>query len=138
MSQEVTVRITVEPPGAATASAGASTEAASEPPAPIALEQLQLSGSAQVPTPLSLAELATVATGGEAAAGGSPPPPPLPIEQLQMTGTTGAPAPVELGVPTFEGAPPTPMSPEELAALEGASEGEEAPQPESTRSKRSG
>lgn len=137
MSQEVTVRITVEPSGAATAAGGAATET-SEPPAPIALDQLQLSGSAQVPTPVSLAELASLAAGGEAVAAGTPPPP-LPIEQLQSTGAVGgAPAPLDLGAPSFEGTPPTPMSPEELAALEGAPEGDEGPAPESPRSKRSG
>lgn len=101
----------------------AATTGGAEPPGPMQLEQLQLSGAAQAPVPLSPGELAALSTSGQETGGGGAPPP-MPIEQLQVAGVGGAPAPEPLGALTLDvGAPPEPMSLEELAAL-GASSGD--------------
>ncbi len=125
MSQEVTVRITVGPEGAAAVSTSGASSGGAQAAAPMELQQLQAQGTGQTPAPVTLSELARLASSGAAATEGGGPPPPIAIEQLQTSGVAGAPAPTDVGSPgattgaVGAGEIPRPMSPEELEALGG-------------------
>jgi hypothetical protein len=120
VSSDVTIHISVGSGGSVSSQgATAQSTAATEPPPPLALEQLQVSGGQSAPVPLSPEELS--ATTATVSAGSAPRP--MAIEQLQAATVASAPEPRPLGAleegsdsGPFGGAPPRPLSPGEIGA----------------------
>lgn len=98
MTADVTIHISI---GSAEATVSQTT-AATGPPAPMSLDQIQTTVAATAPAPQALEQLTT----GDRGDGNGTAPPPMPIEQLQMAAVATA-APEPFGALTNTvGAPP--------------------------------
>ncbi len=138
MTQEVTIRISVQPDEGTSATTAVTESARAEPPRPAELQELRLGGGGEAPAPLPPDELSALATGAAAATTGGEAPGPLPIEQLETVSTGGAPGPEDLAAPGEEaaGPAPEPMSIEELEALGDEGDGDEGEAPANPRGRR--
>lgn len=95
-------------------------QATTEAPPPMPLEQLQLGAAQAAPAPKAPEELSRISAGGEtqaASAGGSAPPP-LEIAQLLSTSVEAVPTPHDIGAFTLDAGPPAPQPLEELGLAE--------------------
>lgn len=121
MTPDVTIKISFDADGTASASAASTTSAAAPPP--IAVDALNVAASSSAPSPMTPAELAR----SQGVASSDEPPAPMPIEQLLSTESAAAPVPEPLGALQTVGGPPPPLSLAELGIAAGS---EVAPPPE--------
>ena len=120
MSPDVTIHISVGSDGAVTSRGATQTASAAEAPVPLALADLQASGTGMAPVPLSPAELSAASAVTVAQVGG---PAPMAIEQLVAFSPLSAPAPQALGsLQDQTGGPPVPRSPDVLGGTGAAPE----------------
>jgi hypothetical protein len=113
VTPDVTIKISFDTEG--TASAIAATTTSSAAPTPMALDALGVAASSGAPSPLTPSELAI----SQGVASSDEPPAPMAIEQLVSAGSTSAPAPEPLGSLQTVGGAPTPLSLADLGIAAG-------------------
>lgn len=114
MTPEVTVKISFDAEGTASATSAAVSSSATAPP-PMALDALDVAASSGAPSPRDPAEL--MSTQGSAATDGAPPP--MALEQLVSAGSSAAPAPQPFGGLQSADGPPAPQALADLGIATG-------------------